>query len=133
MTTTKAEILSIAHAAFQDFSHGLETGDWTLFLSRLSSDFSFWFPAGPFRGTNSGKQRAEEFFTMVSNRFPEGLTLSVEKVLCHECTVLFEVRSRGKMLDCPYENQAAISFDVAADKNQICGYREYLGVIFKPE
>jgi hypothetical protein len=33
------------------------------------------------------------------------------------------------MLDHSYENQAAISFDIQGDK--VCGYREYLGVIFQ--
>lgn len=53
----------------------------------------------------------------------------MERVFCQDATVLFEVRSQGEMLGHPYENQAAISFDVAGDK--ICGYREYLGVVFK--
>jgi ketosteroid isomerase-like protein len=129
MTATSPETLAIAQAAFQDFSQGLASGDWSQFLEHLSEDFTFWFPAGPFRGLNTGKDRAQEFLTMVSKLFPEGLSLTVERVLSQENTVLFEVHSQGKMLDHSYENQAAISFDIQGDK--VCGYREYLGVIFQ--
>lgn len=129
MTTANPETLKIAQAAFQDFSHGLATGDWSRFLAWLSDDFTFWFPAGPFRGKNTGKDQAEAFLASVSKIFPEGLSLTLERTLSDGNTVLFEVRSKGLMLGRPYENQAAISFDVAGDK--ICGYREYLGVIFQ--
>ncbi len=129
MTTANPETFNVAEAAFQAFSHGLATGDWSRFLAYLSDDFTFWFPAGPFKGLNSGKDQAKAFFATVSNVFPEGLTLTLERTLSSGHTVLFEVRSQGLMLGHPYENQAAISFDVVGDK--ICGYREYLGVIFQ--
>jgi ketosteroid isomerase-like protein len=129
MTMTNPETLNIAQAAFQDFSHGLATGDWSKFLAWLSDDFTFWFPSGPFKGLNMGKERAAAFFASVSKIFPEGLSLTVERIFSQDSTVLFECRSQGKMLGHPYENQAAISFDIAGDK--ICAYREYLGVIFK--
>ena len=129
MTSASSETIDVAQAAFQDFSHGLATGDWSKFLACLSDDFTFWFPAGPFKGLNSGKDKAEAFFSMVSKVFPEGLTLTLERTFSSDNTVLFEVRSKGLMMGHPYENQAAISFDVEGDK--ICGYREYLGVIFQ--
>ena len=129
MTSASPETLNVAQAAFQDFSHGLSTGDWSRFLTCLSDDFTFWFPAGPFKGQNTGKDQAQAFLASVSKIFPEGLTLTLERTFSTDTTVLFEVRSKGLMLGHPYENQAAISFDVAGDK--ICGYREYLGVIFQ--
>lgn len=129
MTSASPTTLRVAQAAFQDFSHGLATGDWSGFLACLSDDFTFWFPAGPFKGLNSGKDRAQAFFASVSKVFPEGLTLTTERIMSHENTVLFEVRSQGLMLGHPYENQAAISFDISG--NKICAYREYLGVIFQ--
>ncbi|MDV3347251.1 nuclear transport factor 2 family protein [Leptolyngbyaceae cyanobacterium CCMR0082] len=129
MTTASPKTLNVAEAAFQDFSQGLSTGDWSRFLAWLSDDFTFWFPAGPFKGLNSGKEKATDFFAMVSKVFPEGLTLTLERTFSSGNTVLFEVRSQGLMLGHPYENQAAISFDIAGDK--VCGYREYLGVIFQ--
>jgi ketosteroid isomerase-like protein len=129
MSNGSPKTLKIAQDAFQDFAHGLASGDWTLFLERLSEDFTFWFPAGPYKGLNLGKDRAREFFASVSKVFPEGLSLSVERVLSNETTVIFEVRSEGLMLGHPYQNQAAISFDIKGDK--ICAYREYLGAIFQ--
>ncbi|MFG6102644.1 nuclear transport factor 2 family protein [Leptothoe sp. EHU-05/26/07-4] len=129
MTTASPKTLNVAEAAFQDFSQGLSTGDWSRFLAWLSDDFTFWFPAGPFKGLNSGKEKATDFFAMVSKVFPEGLTLTLERTFSSGNTVLFEVRSQGLMLGHPYENQAAISFDIAG--NKVCGYREYLGVIFQ--
>jgi ketosteroid isomerase-like protein len=129
MSITSSETLAIAQTAFQDFAQGLTDGDWSPFLAHVSEDFTFWFPAGPFKGLNTGKDRAREFFDMVSRVFPEGLSLTVERVLTGGNTVLFEVRSQGLMMGHPYENQAALSFDIRGD--QVCGYREYLGVIFQ--
>jgi len=121
--------LHTAELAFQSFSHGLARGDWSPFLDLLTDDFAFWFPAGPFKGWNHGREKAKEFFSMVSKVFPDGLTLTVQRVTSNPSTVVFEVRSEGVMMGHPYENQAAISFDIRGDK--ICGYREYLGVIFQ--
>lgn len=115
--------------AFQDFTSGLASGNWEPFLNHLSDDFTFWFPAGPLKGTNTGKEKAAAFFAAASQVFPEGLTLTVLQVTTNATTVVFEVRSEGKMLTHPYQNQAAIAFDVRDTK--ICGYREYLGVIFQ--
>lgn len=129
MTAASPETLKIAQEAFRDFSRGLTTGDWSDFLTWLSDDFTFWFPAGPFKGHNEGRETAAAFFAAVSKVFPEGLSLTLERTLSEGNTVLFEVRSQGLMLGHPYENQAAISFDVAGDK--ISAYREYLGVIFQ--
>lgn len=124
-----SETLNVAHAAFEEFSQGLSSGDWDAFIARLSEDFTFWFPAGPFKGRNVGKARARAFFDSVSRVFPEGLLLTVERVMNDGNTVLFEVRSHGLMFGHPYENQAAISFDIRGEN--VCGYREYLGAVFQ--
>ena len=123
------ETMETAQIAFDCFARGLATGEWDSFLALLTDDFSFWFPAGPFRGLNRGKARAAEFFQAVSRIFSEGLEIQLERTFYSETTVLFEVRSQGKMFGQPYENQAAISFDIRSDR--VCGYREYLGVIFQ--
>ena len=128
-TAASPETVKIAQVAFRDFSQGLASGEWSPFLAHVSDDFTFWFPAGPFKGQNTGKDRAREFFAMVSKVFPAGLSLTVDRVMSQENTVLFEVRSQGIMLGHPYENQAAIAFDIKGEK--VCGYREYLGVIFQ--
>lgn len=123
------EPLRIAEVAFGEFAIGLATGDWTAFVDRLSEDFRFWFPAGPFKGWNQGRDRAIAFFSSVSQVFPEGLTLTLSQITHNETTVVFEVQSRGKMLGHDYENQAAIAFEVR-DSKIVC-YREYLGVIYQ--
>lgn len=123
--------LETAHQAFQQFSQGLATGDWDGFLAMLSDDFWFWFPVGPFQGRNVGKARAAEFFRYVSQLFEAGLSLTVERMTASDTTVVFEARSQGQIAGQPYQNQVAISFDVR--QGQICAYREYLGVILRPQ
>ncbi len=129
MPEASSHTLHIAERAFQAFCQGLASGDWSPFLDQLSDDFTFWFPAGPFKGWNHGRDRAQEFFKLATAVFPEGLTLTVQQITSSRTTVVFEVHSEGLMLGQPYENQAAIAFDVGDDK--ICGYREYLGVVFQ--
>lgn len=129
MPEASSETLQVAEQAFQSFSAGLASGDWSAFLNQLSDDFTFWFPAGPFKGLNHGRARMQEFLNAVSRVFPEGLTLTVQQITSNATTVVFEIRSQGLMLGHPYENQAAIAFEVKNEK--ICAYREYLGVIFQ--
>ena len=129
MSDPAPDIKETAQTAFEGFARGLASGEWDSFLSLLTDDFNFWFPAGPFQGMNVGKARAAEFFQAVSRIFNEGLEIQLERTFYSETTVLFEVRSRGKMFGQPYENQAAVSFDICGDR--VCGYREYLGVIFQ--
>ncbi|MBE9114063.1 nuclear transport factor 2 family protein [Nodosilinea sp. LEGE 07298] len=129
MPGASAHTLQVAEQAFQAFATGLASGYWSAFLACLSDDFTFWFPAGPFKGLNHGKARAEEFFTLASTVFPEGLTVVVQQVASNPTTVIYEVRSSGVMLGQPYDNQAAVAFEIK-DGN-VCAYREYLGVIFQ--
>ncbi len=49
------ETVKVAHIAFRDFSQGLASGEWSPFLAHVSEDFTFWFPAGPFKGQKYGK------------------------------------------------------------------------------
>ena len=121
--------IAVATIAFDYFSHGLASGEWHDFLKMLTEDFSFSFPVAPFQGHNVGRDKAKQFFNYVSQQvFTTGLFLTVERITSNENTVVFEVKSQGLMFDKPYSNQAAISFDVRGDR--ICGYREYLSVIY---
>ena len=96
----------------------------------LTEDFTFSFPVAPFQGNNVGKDKAEKFFNYVSQKiFTAGLFLTVERITSNDTTVVFEVKSQGLMWGKPYNNQAAISFDVRGDR--ICAYREYLSVIYQ--
>ncbi len=122
--------IAIAQTAFDYFSQGLASGEWDNFLDMLTEDFSFSFPIAPFQGNNVGKNKAAKFFNYVSQQvFTTGLSLTVERITSNDSTVVFEVKSQGLMYGKPYNNQAVISFDVR--ENLICGYREYLSVIYQ--
>jgi ketosteroid isomerase-like protein len=125
MTQNSNNTLKVAHQAFEHFQHGLATGEWQGFLDMLTEDFSFWFPMGKYHGLNEGKDRAKEFFQYVSTSFKGGLTMNLDRVTSNETTVVFEFRDEGFLLDQPYKNRVAVSFDVRGDK--ICSYREYFG------
>ena len=130
MAELKDDTMQTADRAFRHFTHGLATGEWEMFLEMLTDDFTFWFPVGSYQGWNVGKQKAIAFFQYVSDAFTEGLAVTLERVTSNDSTVVFEIRSQGFLLGKPYNNQAAISFDVRGDK--ICSYREYLAVVFQP-
>ncbi|MEM9121166.1 MAG: nuclear transport factor 2 family protein [Cyanobacteria bacterium P01_D01_bin.6] len=98
-------------------------------LAHLSDDFTFWFPAGPFKGLNRDKNQVATFLAAVPKVFPGGLKLTVLQMTSNATTVVFEVRSAGMMGSEPYKNQAAIAFEVHDGK--ITSYREYLGVVFQ--
>ncbi len=117
--------LQVAHQGFDRFTHGLATGDWDGFLSMLTEDFTLWFPVGEFHGLNVGRDRARAFFNYVSQAFPDGISIQVDRITSNDTTVVFELRSEGKLWGEPYKNRIAVSFDIRG--NQICGYREYFG------
>ncbi|MDB9303155.1 nuclear transport factor 2 family protein [Nodularia spumigena CS-591/12] len=126
MAENSEKTLKIAQQAFDHFTHGLATGDWEAFLDMLTEDFTFWFPMGKFHGLNEGKDRAREFFQYVSESFNSGIQLtSLDRVTSNETTVVFEFRDEGLLLNQPYKNRVAVSFDVRGE--QISGYREYFG------
>ncbi len=121
----------VAEEAFEDFRHGLASGEWQPFLDRLSDDFTFHFPTGRYQGMNHGKERAAEFFAFVSQAFQGGLTIEeVERVTAEENRVVFEFRDHGELRGQPYHNLVAISLDICGE--EICGYREYFGLVGPP-
>jgi len=119
-----------AVGAFERFKEGLATGRWQGFLDLLADDFSFYFPTGTWHGEWRGRAKAAEFFAYVSTVFPEGLEVTLDRILCSDTTCVFEFRDRGTMVipgqsPQPYENRVAVSLDVRGDR--IVGYREYFG------
>ncbi|NJK50597.1 nuclear transport factor 2 family protein [Candidatus Gracilibacteria bacterium] len=125
MEENRQKTMEVAQKAFQYFKNGLATGQWQPFLEMLSDDFTFWFPIGKFHGLNVGKERAKEFFDYFNQAYPEGLSISLDRITSNETTVVFEFCDEGIMWGEPYKNRVAVSFDVRDDK--ICSYREYLG------
>ena len=125
MDTALTDTLRTAHQAFEHFTHGLATGEWQAFLDMLTEDFSFWFPIGPYHGLNTGKERTKAFLQYVSDTFEHGLTVTLDRVMSNDTTVVFEFRDEGMMRGQPYKNRVTIAFDVRRSK--ICAYREYFG------
>jgi ketosteroid isomerase-like protein len=127
LTSTEAK----GRAAFEKFSKGLKTGQWTDFTDLLSDDFTFYFPQGRWRGEHTGKAKALEFYPYVTSVFPGGITVtSLDRVLVSGDTVMFEFKDEGTMTlpgvpPKPYKNRVAIAFDFRGDR--ISGYREYFG------
>ncbi len=129
MESVSSLTLAVAQQGFERFQKGLATGEWEAFLEMLTEDCTFSFPAGSFKGLHQGKETLAKFLNYATQSvFKNGLLLTVERITYNEKTVIFEVFSEGEMWDKPYQNQAAIAFDIEGDK--ICSYREYLGVVF---
>ncbi|MEO8499639.1 MAG: nuclear transport factor 2 family protein [Vicinamibacteria bacterium] len=118
-------------AAFEKFSKGLKTGDWSHFTDLLTEDFVFYFPQGKWHGEHGGKAKALAFFPYVTSVFPGGITVvSLDRVHVSGDTAMFEFKDEGTMVlpgapPRPYKNRVAIAFDFRGD--QVCGYREYFG------
>jgi len=120
-----ADTLAVAHAAFGHFTHGLATGDWEPFLAMVTDDFSFFFPMGEYQGAHTGRDKARAFFAYVRSAFPDGLTVTLDRVMSNANTVVFEFRDEGVFRGAPYRNRVAVSFDIRGGR--IAQYREYFG------
>lgn len=132
MEAASSSTLAVAEQGFERFKHGLATGEWELFLEMLTEDCSFFFPAGSYKGLHHSKVMLAKFLHYATESvFKKGLSLTLQRISSSETTVIFEVYSEGEMWEKPYQNQAAIAFDIEGDK--ICSYREYLAVVFTLE
>jgi ketosteroid isomerase-like protein len=126
----RAHTLAVATRAFEAFRIGLERGEWQGFFDLLADDFSFYFPTGRWLGLHQGKDEAMQFFRYVSQVYPDGLRLTLDRVTANETTAVFEFRDEGTLVvpgqePRTYRNRVAVSLDVCGDK--ICHYREYFG------
>ncbi len=127
-TSMSNTTLETANKAFQNWCHGLATGEWEPFLDMLTDDYTFWHPNGEYKGKNVGKERAAAFFEFVSVTIKAVLTVAPPyRVTSNEKTVVFEFEDEGHVGGEPYKNRLAISFDVRGDKISAC--REYYGEI----
>ena len=121
-----ARTLEVGTRAFEHFKHGLATGEWQEFLAMLSEDFSFYFPQGKYKGQNTGKATAEEFFKYVSATFAGGLRVTeVLRVTAGEDSIVFEFKDEGSLRGEAYKNRVAVSWEIRGDR--IVSYREYFG------
>ncbi|CAD5936388.1 hypothetical protein PCC9214_01633 [Planktothrix tepida] len=129
MESGSSSILAVAQQGFARLQQGLATGQWEPFLEMVMEDCTFSFPAGSYKGLHQGKTTLAKFLNYASECvFKKSLMLTLQRITHNQTTVIFEVSSDGEMWGQPYQNQAAIVFDIQDDR--ICSYREYLGVIY---
>lgn len=129
MESGASSTLAVAQEGFERFKQGIAMGQWEPFLEMLTEDCTFSVPASSYKGSNQGKTRLAQFLNYATESvFKKGLTLTLQRITYNETTVVFEVISKGEMWGKPYQNQAAIVFDIQGDR--ICSYREYLAVIY---
>jgi ketosteroid isomerase-like protein len=129
MDSGSSSTVAVAQEGFTRLQQGLATGQWQPFLEMLTEDCTFSFPAGSYKGLHQGKTMLAKFLNYATESvFKNGLSLTLQRITSNETTVVFEVYSEGEMWGKPYQNQAAIAFDIQGDR--ICSYREYLAVVF---
>ena len=120
-----ADIVSVATRGWEALAHGHRTGDFAGYLALLSKDYSFSIPVGPFRGLNSGKERAQAFFDAVAAASPNLTYREPLRICASDSTVVIEFDDDGDFGGVPYRNRIAASFDIR--DGLIAGYREYFG------
>ncbi len=121
-----AHTMEVGMRAFEHCKYGLANGEWQPFLAMLSDDFTFYFPQGKYKGQNTGKAKAEEFFKYVSATFVGGLKVTeVMHVTAGENSIVFEFKDEGSLRGEAYKNRVAISWEIRGD--QLISYREYFG------
>lgn len=119
------DITGTARRAWDALADGHRTGDFTRYLAMLSDDYSFSIPVGPFRGLNTGKERARAFFNAVAAASPNLTYREPLRITASGTTVVVEFDDDGDFGGVPYQNRIAASFDV--EDGLIIGYREYFG------
>jgi ketosteroid isomerase-like protein len=125
-TQRLAQTLSTGLRGFEAFKQGLATGAWDEFLTLLTDDFEMYFPVGQYKGLHRGKDKAQEFFTYVSEVYSEGLVVvELLRLTASEQTVVFEFRDEGLLRGELYRNRVTVSWDIRDGK--IASYREYFG------
>lgn len=121
------ENIHIALKAFQYLAEGHKAGSFENYLGLLSDDFTFYAPAGAFRGKNTGKQKAREFYDAIVAAKANFTFSDPIRVTSNGDTVVIEFTDEGTIMGQPYFNRIAASFDISNGK--VYGYREYFGDI----
>lgn len=120
--------INIGLKAFEYFSLGWSTGDFSKYFDLLDDDFIFYFPegkhAGKYYGLEAKNHMIEKCLDHSVNN--ERLTLdSPYKMTANENSVVFEFTAHGILNGKSYQGDIAISFDIREEK--ISGFREYYG------
>lgn len=115
---SSSTVRHVADRIMDQFDHGWLTGEWDSFLASLTSRFSFWFPAGDWRGRHEGtrgRQAIEEwarFHGTAGNRISGSRTA----VTTIGRRVLYEYESRGFGAAEGYVNWEAIMVEVRGSR-----------------
>lgn len=124
MSATNVET---ALLAFKYLAEGHKAGSFENYLSLLTDDYTFFAPAGAFRGKNVGKQKAVEFYNAITAAKADFVFSPPIRISANGDTVVIEFTDEGTIMGIPYFNRIASSFDIRNGK--VYGYREYFGDI----
>jgi ketosteroid isomerase-like protein len=119
--------IETALLAYRYLAEGHKAGTFENYLNLLTEDYTFYAPAGEFRGKNVGKQRAKEFYDTITAAKADFVFSEPMKVTANEDTVVIEFTDEGTIMGFPYFNRIASSFDIR--DGRIYGYRKYFGDI----
>ena len=119
--------IETALLAFRYLAEGHKAGSFDNYLSLLTDDYTFYAPAGEFRGMNVGKQRAKQFYDAITAAKADFIFSDPLRVTNNDDTVVIEFTDEGTIMGFPYFNRISASFDIKDGK--IYGYREYFGDI----
>lgn len=113
--------------AFRYLAEGHKAGSFDNYLSMLTEDYTFFAPAGAFRGKNVGKQKAAEFYAVITAAKADFIFSDPIRITSSGDTVVIEFTDEGTIMGEYYFNRIASSFDIRDGK--VYGYREYFGDI----
>ncbi|MBC7934148.1 MAG: nuclear transport factor 2 family protein [Rhizobacter sp.] len=119
--------IETALLAFKYLAEGHKASSFDNYINLLTDDYTFYAPAGAFRGKNVGKQKAIEFYNAIMAAKADFIFSEPIRVTAKDDTVVIEFTDEGTIMGSPYFNRIAASFDIKDGK--VYGYREYFGDI----
>lgn len=117
--------LDTALLAFSYLAEGHKDGNFNNYINLLTDDYTFYAPAGAFRGMNVGKAKAIEFYNAITAAKADFVFSEPIRITANADTVVIEFTDEGTIMGIPYFNRIAASFDIKDGK--VYGYREYFG------
>jgi len=121
------ENIATALEAFRYLAEGHKAGSFDKYLDMLTDDFEFFVPVGVFRGKNTGKEKARQFYAAITAARADFVFSEPLRITSSGDTVVIEFTDEGTIMGKPYFNRIASSFDIRDGK--VAGYREYFGDI----
>jgi ketosteroid isomerase-like protein len=119
----------IAELAYQRFRDGWATGNWEPYIEMLADDFTFQFPAGPFKGRHlppDGKRLMTEWARGYA-KSGDRINIQPNLKLFSDDWGIFCENGSGIEGGLTYKGTEAIFIRVRGDK--VIEYREFIGDI----